>query len=359
MKRIIFFIWLVCLLTIPAKSLEISGDAVILMEEDSGRILYSRNLHKPKPIASITKIMTAVIAIETNRLDEIVKVDEGVLKAYGSNIYIEIGEEISLRDLVYGLMLRSGNDAALAIANYLFKSEAVFIERMNEKAIQLGMKNTKFVNPHGLDEQGSNISTVYDMALLTRYANSIKEYKEIAGTKSHTAKSSYKTYVWSNKNKLLSLYRYTTGGKTGFTEKARRTLVSSASRYNIDLIAVTLNDPNDWHTHQQLYEYGFNNYRKYRILNKESFELINEYYKEKLYIDNNYSYPLQTRETDAIAIRAKIIKQKRYNDKDKVGELEVYFKDNLVHVEDIYIEVQSKPKKILSWWQKILSWFKK
>ena len=228
---------------------------------------------------------------------------------------------------------------------------------MNERALELGMKKTTFVNSHGLDEEKSNVSTVYDMSLLTKHANSLDEYKKIVGTKKYTVKTNYKTYVWENKNKLLSIYKYTTGGKTGFTDNAKRTLVSSASKHNMNLIVVTLNDPDDWNTHIKLYEYGFNNYRNYRILNKDNFELISEHYKEKLYILNNYYCPLRTSELDMISLRAKLIKYKKYQDKDKVGEIEVYFKDDLVHVEDIYVEVKPKPKPIMNWWQRILSWF--
>jgi D-alanyl-D-alanine carboxypeptidase len=193
---------------IPVRALEteiniITGDGVILMDQDSGRILYEKNMNKEKLIASTTKIMTALLAIESNQLDDIVTIDDTILKSYGSNIYIEIGEEISLRDLVYGLMLRSGNDAALAIANHLGGLD-YFVEKMNAKAKIIGMEHTKFINPHGLDEESSNTSTAYDMALMTRYANRYEEYRRITGTKKHIVKTNYKTYAWTNKNKMPS-----------------------------------------------------------------------------------------------------------------------------------------------------------
>lgn len=355
-KRVFILILFFLFFITNVNALTVSSEAVILMDQESNRILFSKNLHKAKLIASITKIMTAVIAIESNRLDEIVKVDDRILKAYGSNIYIEIGEEISLRDLVYGLMLHSGNDAALAIASFLSKSEALFVTKMNDKAKSLKMNNTIFVNPHGLDEREANISTVYDMALLTKYANSLPEYKKIVGTKKHIAKSSYKTYVWHNKNKLLNIYKYTTGGKTGFTEKARRTLVSSATKGNTNLIVVTLNDYDDWNTHQKLYEYAFNNYQRYLILNKDTFELTTDYYVDLLYIKNNYYYPLLPSELEAVSITAKVFKSKHYQNQDKVGELEVYFKDQLIHIEDLFIEAKEKPKVVLKWWHRLWNW---
>ena len=150
------------------------------------------------------KIMTCILAIEANKLDDIVVVNESVLSSYGSGIYISVGEEIKLIDLLYGLMLRSGNDAALMIADYVGGDVDNFVLMMNKKAKEVGMKNTKFVNPSGLDKNGiGNYSTSYDMALLTRYAMQNDIYREIVKTKSYVAKSNLKTYVWKNKNKLL------------------------------------------------------------------------------------------------------------------------------------------------------------
>lgn len=356
MKKLIG--WCLCLfvLTIPVKALPISGESVILMDQDSSRILYAKNIYREKLIASLTKVMTAVLAIESNQLDDTVIIDDAILKAYGSCIYVELGEEITLRDLVYGLMLRSGNDAALAIANYLGGLET-FIDKMNQKAIDIGMKQTNFINPHGLDEDKSNISTAYDMAILTKYANQHDDYKTIVGTKKHTVKTNYKTYVWTNKNKLLNIYKYTTGGKTGYTEKAKRTLITTATKNNLNLIAVTLNDGNDWYTHESLYEDGFSKYNNYRILNKNKFNVKSDYYKEKLYILNDYYYPLTVSETTNMRIKVMLNKLKRYKDGDIVGEAQVYYKDELVHQEDVYVKIPVSNKKSI--WQYIMEWFKK
>jgi serine-type D-Ala-D-Ala carboxypeptidase (penicillin-binding protein 5/6) len=357
MRKTVFMLLLFLLFINSTRALTTTSEAVVLMDQDSGRILYSKNKDKQKPIASITKIMTAVLAIESNQLDDIVTIDNSILKAYGSNIYIQIGEEISLRDLVYGLMLRSGNDAALAISNYLSFSEGDFVKKMNDKARFLGMRRTNFVNSHGLDEESSNISTAHDMAILTAYANKLDEYKKIVATKKYLAKTNYKTYVWHNKNKLLSMYKYTTGGKTGFTDKAKRTLVSSAYKKGMNLIVVSLNDYDDWTTHQNLHEHGFNNYKQYLVLNKNNISLESDFYKERLYIKNNYYYPLLEREKADISLKAKITRFRGYKNEDKVGELEVYFKGKLVHTEDIYIEVK-KEKMItpINLWYKIRGW---
>lgn len=341
----------VCML-IPVKieGINASSECFILMDSNSGRILAGKNINKQRLIASITKIMTAVIAIESNRLGDMVKVDKTVLKSYGSNIYIEIDEIMSLSDMVYGLMMKSGNDAAMMIASYLSGSEEEFSKLMNAKAKELGMTNTIFRNPHGLDEKTENYSTAYDMALLARYAMSMDEYRKIVGTKKHIVKTNYKTYEWINKNQLLFSYKYITGGKNGYTERAYKTLVTTASKDNLDLIVVTLNDANQWVTHKNLHEYGFENYKNYRILNKANFKVVDEYfYKDKLFIKNDYYYSLKEEEKDKVYTKAKIIKLHNYNNNDKVGEVEVYLKDERIYTQDIYVYKKRKKLDLLQW----------
>ena len=227
MKKIIL-IAILLLFPLSVLGLESNGQCTILMDQDSGRILYAKDVNTVRSVASISKIMTAILAIESKKLDDIVEIGEEINGSYGSGIYIKVGEKMRLRDLVYGLMLRSGNDAALAIAHYVGGSVSKFVEMMNEKAKEIGMKNTTFSNPSGLDNEKGNYSTAYDMAILTKYAMQNEEYRKIVGTKKYVIKTNMNTYVWNNKNKLLSLYKYTTGGKTGFTEIAKRTLVSTA-----------------------------------------------------------------------------------------------------------------------------------
>ena len=242
MKKILVVL---LILLFPLKVKAISASSYIVMEMNTNKILESKNMHNVRSVASISKIMTAIIAIESGKLDDTVIVDEIVNKAYGSGIYIKPGEEIKLRDLVYGLMLRSGNDAALMIAKYVGNDVDSFVLKMNEKAKEIGMKNTTFNNPSGLDNEEGNYSTSYDMAILTSYAMKNSEYKKIVGTKKYKFTTNMNSYVFKNKNKLLHNYKYATGGKTGFTEKARRTLVTTASNNNMDIVVVTLNDGND------------------------------------------------------------------------------------------------------------------
>ena len=305
------------------------------MEQDTKRVLVSKNMNKKKLIASTTKIMTGIIAVESGKLNKTVTVTDKVLESYGSNIYLSIGEKMKLKDMVYGLMMQSGNDATLMIADYL-GGEEKFVKMMNKKAKQIGMKNTTFSNPHGLDEKTKNYSTAYDMALLMRYANSNPTFRKITGCKKHTVKTDEKTYVWTNKNKLLYTYKYTTGGKTGYTDKARRTLVTSASNGNLDLIAVTLNDPNDFKNHKELYEYAFKNYSMEKIFNRNKINLPNK----KIYAKDDYYYPITKEEKDLIKINYNIKDKKKYKDGEMVGYAIINLGTKTVHKEKLYIKVK-------------------
>ena len=228
----------------------------VLMDAESGRVLYGHDAHKPRLIASTTKLMTALVAVErAGDLDETVTVKGEWLGSEGSSIYLKAGEEISLRGLLYGLLLQSGNDAAMAIACHTAGSEADFVARMNEKAAQLGMDGSSFANPSGLNDD-DHYSTAYDMALLARACLENETVADICATRSITIGT--RTFV--NHNKLLYRYEGCVGMKTGFTEKAGRTLVSAATRDGQTLICVTLNDGDDWNDHRKLLDYGFRTY---------------------------------------------------------------------------------------------------
>lgn len=287
MKKIIIII-LLSIFPLEVYGIDISARSAIMLDMDTKRILYSKNINEQRSVASISKIMTAVLAIESGKMDDIVTIGDEIDKSYGSGIYIEKGEEITLRDLVYGLMLRSGNDASYAIANYLDGDN--FVDLMNKKAKEIGMINTVFNNPNGLDEEKGNYSTAFDMAILTSYANKIAEYRKIVSTKKYVVKTNKKTYKWTNKNRMLFNYKYATGGKTGFTHKAKRTLVTTASKKDLNLVVVTLNDGDDFNDHKRLFEYGFNNFYKKQLLKKGNIDLYSKVYngKYKLSVENDY-----------------------------------------------------------------------
>ncbi len=333
-----------------------TANSYVLMDMDSGRVISAKNKDNPSLIASISKIMTAIIAIENKNISDKVIVDDSIKDSYGSGIYISVGEEISLKDLLYGLMLRSGNDAAKMIATYVAGSEEEFIKLMNKKALELGMHKTTFYNASGLDNTGKgNISTAYDMALLTRYAMKNEIYREIVKTKKYVAKSNIKTYVWHNKNKMLQ-YDYVTGGKTGYTEKAKRTLVSTASKDNINLVVVTIRDSDDWNTHKSLFEGVFNNYKSYLVVNKKNFSVVGDTYYDYLYVENDVRLTLKKEETKALVSHIKLEKIKNYHDGDKVGTNYIYLGNTLMGQEDIYVKKIDKESNSLI--KKIKDWFK-
>ena len=244
------------------------------------------------------------------------------------------------------------------IAKFVGGNVNKFVEMMNNKAEYIGMKNTKFVNPSGLDNiDGGNYSTAYDMAILTKYAMQYDDYKNIVKTKKYTLKTNMNTYIWHNKNKLLSL-DYITGGKTGYTEKAKRTLVSTASKNNIDLIVVTIKDSDDWNTHKTLYEKTFTNYKSYKILDKNTFTAEDTYYKDKLYIKNNVYLPLTNNEVNNITSHIKLEKKKDYKNNEIVGVNEIYLDNELIYTENIYISKSNTKSKKNSFWTKLKELFK-
>ena len=195
MKKLFF---LILLFPIFVNAYATSAHSVVLMDTDSKRLIYSSNKDDIQSVASISKIMTALVAIESGKLKDKVVIGEEVLKAYGSGIYVSIGEELTLEELVYGLMLRSGNDAALAIATYVSGNVDDFVKLMNEKAKIIGMNHTTFNNPSGLDQEKGNFSTAYDMALLMSTAMQNEIFKKITGTKKIIVKTNLKTYEWHN-----------------------------------------------------------------------------------------------------------------------------------------------------------------
>lgn len=353
MKKIIVVIMLILVMPINVFGLSLSCRSCVLMDSDSGRVLYEKDKDNPRLIASITKIMTAILAIESGRLEEEVTVGEEVLTMYGSNIYIELGEKMKLLDMVYGLMLRSGNDAALVIAYFIGGSEENFVKMMNEKAKEIGMTNTVFNNPHGLDEVTQNKSTAYDMALLSSYASHNDTYMKIVGTRKYSVQTDKKSYLWYNRNKLLGSYSYATGGKTGYTPSAGRTLVTNASHNNLNLTAVTLNDGNEYVSHETMYNYGFENYKNYVILDKNKFKVDNAYYPNQIYIKESFKYPLTEVEKENVKVLVKLTKLDKINDNDEVGIVVVKLAGREIYSEKVYVRVNKEKK---NFFQKIWSW---
>lgn len=249
----------VCLPAVRAEGAppRISAASAVLMDAGTGRVLYEKDSHTRRLIASITKLMTALTALESGHgLEEAVTIAPEWAGVEGSSIYLRPGEEITLEALLYGLLLHSGNDAALAVAGHCGGSVENFVAQMNRRAGELGMKDTSFANPNGLNEEG-HYSSAYDMALLARACLENETLAQMVATKSITLG----TRTFTNHNKLLWRYEGCIGLKTGYTEKAGRTLVSAAQRDGMTLICVTLNAPSDWADHTALFDWGFAAYQ--------------------------------------------------------------------------------------------------
>jgi len=238
----------------------VSAQHAIVIDVNSGMVLYEKNAEEKAYPASITKIMTALLAIESGNLDRKVKVTQSAIGVEGSSIYLESGEVLSLRDLVYGLMLRSGNDAAVATAAEIGGTTENFVKMMNQRAREIGAKNTNFKNPSGLHHK-DHYTTAKDMALISREAMKNEEFKTIVKAKSWvTDRGIGKFNNFYNKNKVVYQYDGGTGIKIGYTKAAGRTLVASSERNGMELICVVMNAPDWFDDAYKLMDYVYDNY---------------------------------------------------------------------------------------------------
>lgn len=257
-----------------APPVEVSAQSAILMTADTGMVLFEKDSRERLPMASTTKIMTALLSLEeAERLeDPVVEITEEMVAVEGSSMGLMAGDKISLSGLAAGMLLASGNDAANAAAIYLAGSLEEFVEKMNQRAVELGMKNTHFVTPSGLDGESSDglghYSTAYDMALLAREALKNEAFRELCSSSSYRVEFAdpVKGVTYTNHNKLLTQYEGCIGVKTGYTKQAGRCLVSAAERDGTVLIAVTLNAPDDWNDHTLLLDYGFSQMESYSLM---------------------------------------------------------------------------------------------
>ncbi len=239
----------------------IRASAAILVEAVSGMILYAKNEHQRRGPASTTKIMTAIVALEKGNLEEIVRISPRAARTGGSSLWLKAGELIPLRELLEGMLLRSGNDAAVALAEHIAGSEGAFVELMNRKAREIGALNTNFRNTHGLTAP-NHYSTAFDLAQITRYGFTNPEFSRIVGAKEEAVEwfLGEKTRTVRNTNRLLWSFAGADGVKTGTTNRAGYCLVASATRDGRKFISVVLNSPDRWGESARLLEYGFNNF---------------------------------------------------------------------------------------------------
>ncbi len=247
----------------------VSSNAAVLMDRETRRVLYAKNAERRRPMASTTKIMTALVALEEGKLQEKVTVSQEAASMSGSSVYLEEGEEKTLEELLYGLLLRSGNDAAVAIAEHVGGSVEEFSRIMTRRARDLGAKNTSFKNPHGLHHE-EHYTTAYDMALITSHALENEVFSRIAS--SPWAVITWPGQQWDrvlrNQNLLLGRYEGADGVKTGWTTPAGRCFVGSATRAEWQLVAVVLNAPQMWEDTEVLLDYGYQSFSRQRLIRR-------------------------------------------------------------------------------------------
>jgi len=258
--------------TLPTGAPAVGGAAAILVNMEDGRVLYEKNADARRAIASTTKIMTGIVALESLPLDRVVTASKHATDAGESEIWLVPGEKLSVKDLLYALLVKSGNDAAVALAEASAGSEKAFVERMNAKAAELGMKNTHFSNPHGLDGK-DHYSSARDLSILGRYAMQSELFRTVVGTAKTTIPWPGHTYdrVLKNHNTLVGKIPYVTGIKTGYTGKAGFCLVASGMRDGVSTVTVILGEPNKASVDKdtlKLLQYGFSRYRRVVLAEK-------------------------------------------------------------------------------------------
>ncbi len=326
----------------------LSAKAAALYEPESETFIYTKNETERLAMASTTKIMTGLIALEKLREDEMITIDEEAVGIEGSSIYLEVGEMLSAKDLVYALLLQSANDAAVALALKISGDIDSFAELMNERARSLGLNDTCFKNPHGLDAEG-HYTTAHDLAIISAEALKNDSFKAISSTYKKDIESSLKTRKLVNHNKLLKSYDGCIGLKTGYTKKSGRSLVSAAERNGLTLIAVTIDAPSDWSDHKALLDTGYSVMEATYLASKAQY---------------SYTIPVMDGEKDTVTVsnakELKIINKKGAGGFDahvklsrycsapvKVGDIlgTVIFTQNEKKVGEIYLTAEETVKK--------------
>lgn len=326
LKKFAFVLSFLFIFPFTAYGADNSAQCAIVIDADTGIILYEKNAYENRAMASTTKIMTCLLAIESGKLDKKVKITDEMLRTEGSSLGLRAGDTMTLLDLITGMMITSGNDSANAVAYFISGSLEDFAELMNKRAAEIGMKSTHFVTPSGLDE-GDHHSTAYDMAILTAQAVKVDTFCDIVSMKSAVIKINGKEQTVYNHNKLLSYDKNYFGVKTGYTDKAGRCLVSAKKYKGNKLICVTLNAPDDWNDHNALYKECEKKYNEVEV--KETLELAvvgGNKDKIKCSFDKKY-YLLDTVE---LKIYIKPFAYAPVGKGEKIGEVCIYYNKNLL-----------------------------
>ncbi len=315
------------------------GECVI--EVNSGRILSSVNKDKTLPMASTTKILTALTVIENFDIEKEITVPKSCVGVEGSSVYLREGEVLTVKELLYGLMLRSGNDCAECLATCLINRDE-FIKLMNNTAKKCGANNSNFTNPHGLPDD-NHYTTAYDLCLISCKAIKNPIFKEIVSTKKVNVSNDGYAYdrLLINKNKLLFSYDGCTGIKTGYTKKAGRCLVTSAERNGLEVVSVVINSPQMWERSKELLDYSFDEYEITEIVNKNDFNdqiytsSAGKTYKFEIF--NDFYYPLKQSEKDDIKFLYNGKKQAEFiNNATKDGIFEIFLQNKLIFSQNFF-----------------------
>ncbi len=323
------------------KATESQTSSEIVIEVNTNRILHQTNAFEKKYMASTTKILTAITIIENCNLNDVVTVTKQTVGVEGSSIYLEAGEKLTVEQLLYGLMLRSGNDCAETLAVHCSESIEEFAKLMNNTANKIGAKDSNFVNPHGLHDD-NHYTTAYDLAIISSYALKNQAFREIVGTKSIRIPHSIREYdrILINKNKMLKDFEGSTGIKTGYTKKAGRCLVSSCYRNGMELVCVVLNCPPMFERSKTLLTDCFNSYQPCKIIESDNivgFTKFNDM-KIPLIVKNDVILPLncnEIRNVNVVYDYPEIINKPINKDKE-IGFIKIYSENNLIFQEKIY-----------------------
>lgn len=357
----------------------LNARAAIIYDRTTKEIIWGKNENDKRAMASTTKIMTALVVLDNCNLDDIVVISKKAAGTGGSRLKINTGDKITVNDLLYGLMLKSGNDTAVALAEHIAGSVEEFAKLMNKKAEEIGLKNTNFVTPHGLDNE-NHYTTAYELALLTDYALNNKKFAEIVNTKSITINIDGVPRTIGNTNELLGNLTGVNGVKTGFTNGAGRCLVTSCRRGENEIITVVLGcDTKKQRTSDsvKLIEYAFKNYTRINLEEKikEEFENWNNINRNRIYINkaekqemllelgeiSKKQIPIKNEEEKDINLSFNII----YNYEapvekgTKVGNIIVKKKDEIIETIDIIVSKKVEKKNIVSYFKELLTFYNK
>ena len=329
---------------VNARAYDIPAKSMIIIEASTNRTLFEKNAYDKLPMASTTKIMTALTVLENCNIDEIVTIPKNACGVEGSSIYLEAGEKLTVRQLLYGLMLRSGNDCAVALAIHTGGSIEGFSKLMNEKAQMLEAYDSHFTNPHGLHHK-DHYTTAYDLAIISSYAMKNSVFREIVSTKKIEIPCTTRNYsrVLVNKNKMLAKYEGATGIKTGFTKPAGRCLVSSAVRDGMELICVVLNCGPMWEVSMQYMDVIFDKFHLQTFLQPYTYwgEISVAKRKETkagYYTKESFSYPVSTEDENKISVRIEIpdLLIPPFKKDENIGKIKYYYDNQLIFSAKVY-----------------------